>query len=137
MSLSDSNGSSSEENGYLFPLQAFNEPETADFRRQFDDYTAQNQDRLATIPGTAHRLRAHPFVAALGLSDRLSSRVLDAGRSAIGPNCWWGSIGSSSFPGMLHLFMAPGWRLLGLTAPKVNHAWIASSPAPWRADACK
>ena len=38
-----------EENGYLFPLRVFSDAETAVFRQRFDDYTAQNQDRLSTL----------------------------------------------------------------------------------------
>jgi len=42
MSLSEQQRQFYEENGYLYPLQVFSAAETADFRRQFDDYTAQN-----------------------------------------------------------------------------------------------
>jgi hypothetical protein len=34
------------ENGYLYPIQVFSDAETAEFRRQFDDYTQQNKDSL-------------------------------------------------------------------------------------------
>ena len=38
-----------EENGYLYPLRVFSDDETAEFRRQFDDYTDQNKDRLSKL----------------------------------------------------------------------------------------
>jgi hypothetical protein len=38
-----------EQNGYLYPLRVFNDNETAAFRRQFDQYTDQNKDRLSKL----------------------------------------------------------------------------------------
>ena len=37
------------ENGYLYPIRVFSDAETAEFRRQFDDYTAQNKNLLGKM----------------------------------------------------------------------------------------
>jgi non-haem Fe2+, alpha-ketoglutarate-dependent halogenase len=122
-----------EENGYLFPLRVFSESETAEFRQQFDDYTAQNKERLSqliprerrAVYGLTHlmlpwvyRMVSHP-------------RVLDAVEGAIGPNLLvWGSDWFVKFPGdAAYISWHQDGAYWGLQPPQVTTAWIALSPS--------
>src|SRR3984957_9137302 len=83
-----------EENGYLFPVHVFDDQETAEFRRQFDDYTEQNRDRLRKlIPRERRAVYALTHLMLPWVYQMASHpRVLDAVEGAIGPKLLvWGS----------------------------------------------
>jgi non-haem Fe2+, alpha-ketoglutarate-dependent halogenase len=121
------------ENGYLYPLRVFSDPETAEFRRQFDDYTEQNKDLLrGMIPrerravyGLTHLML--PWVYEIASHPR----VLDAVEGAIGPNILvWGSDWFVKFardPAFISWHQDGAYW--GLNPPKVTTAWIALSPS--------
>jgi non-haem Fe2+, alpha-ketoglutarate-dependent halogenase len=121
------------ENGYLYPIRVFSDTETAEFRRQFDDYTDQNKDLLGNmIPrerravyGLTHLML--PWVYQMASHPR----VLDAVEGAIGPNILvWGS---DWFVKFAHDPAFISWHqdgaYWGLNPPKVATAWIALSPS--------
>ncbi len=114
-----------EENGYLYPLRVFSDDETAEFRRHFDDYTEQNQDRLSkliprerrAVYGLTHLML--PWVYEIASHPR----VLDAVEGAIGPNILvWGSDWFVKFPARCRLYLlAPGRSILGFAATQSHH----------------
>jgi non-haem Fe2+, alpha-ketoglutarate-dependent halogenase len=121
------------ENGYLYPIRVFSDPETAEFRQRFDDYTTQNQDRLSkmiprerrAVYGLTHlklpwvyQIASHP-------------RVLDAVEGAIGPNILiWGSDWFVKFArDSAFISWHQDGAYWGLNPPKVTTAWIALSPS--------
>jgi len=122
-----------EVNGYLFPLRVFSDSETSAFRRQFDDYTEQNKDRLSKLIPRERR-------AVYGLTHLMlpwvyqivsHPQVLDAVEGAIGPNILvWGSDWFVKFPGEAAFI---SWHqdgaYWGLQPPQVTTAWIALSPS--------
>jgi non-haem Fe2+, alpha-ketoglutarate-dependent halogenase len=121
------------ENGYLYPIRVFSDAETAGFRRQFDDYTAQNKDLLdKMIPRERRAVYAltHlmlPWVYQIAAHPR----VLDAVEGAIGPNILvWGSDWFVKFardPAFISWHQDGAYW--GLNPPKVTTAWIALSPS--------
>jgi hypothetical protein len=121
------------ENGYLYPIRVFSDTETAEFRRQFDDYTAQNKDLLdKMIPRERRAVYAltHlmlPWVYQIAAHPR----VLDAVEGAIGPNILvWGSDWFVKFardPAFISWHQDGAYW--GLNPPKVTTAWIALSPS--------
>jgi ectoine hydroxylase-related dioxygenase (phytanoyl-CoA dioxygenase family) len=122
-----------EENGYLFPLRVFSANETSDFRRQFDEYTGQNQDRLRELIPRERR-------AVFGLTHLMlpwvyqivsHPRVLDAVEGAIGPNILvWGSDWFVKFPrDAAFISWHQDGAYWGLQPPQVTTAWIALSPS--------
>jgi non-heme Fe2+,alpha-ketoglutarate-dependent halogenase len=121
------------ENGYLYPIRVFSDTETAEFRRQFDDYTGQNRDLLGkmiprerrAVYGLTHLML--PWVYQMASHPR----VLDAVEGAIGPNILvWGS---DWFVKFAHDPAFISWHqdgaYWGLNPPKVTTAWIALSPS--------
>jgi non-heme Fe2+,alpha-ketoglutarate-dependent halogenase len=121
------------ENGYLYPIRVFSNTETAEFRRQFDDYTDQNKDLLGkmiprerrAVYGLTHLML--PWVYQMASHPR----VLDAVEGAIGPNILvWGS---DWFVKFAHDPAFISWHqdgaYWGLNPPKVATAWIALSPS--------
>jgi non-heme Fe2+,alpha-ketoglutarate-dependent halogenase len=121
------------ENGYLYPIRVFSNTETAEFRRQFDDYTDQNKDLLGkmiprerrAVYGLTHLML--PWVYKMASHPR----VLDAVEGAIGPNILvWGS---DWFVKFAHDPAFISWHqdgaYWGLNPPKVATAWIALSPS--------
>lgn len=121
------------ENGYLYPIRVFSDSETAEFRRQFDDYTAQNKDLLGkmiprerrAVYGLTHLML--PWVYQIASHPR----VLDAVEGAIGPNILvWGSDWFVKFardPAFISWHQDGAYW--GLNPPKVTTAWIALSPS--------
>jgi non-heme Fe2+,alpha-ketoglutarate-dependent halogenase len=121
------------ENGYLHPIRVFGDTETAEFRRQFDDYTAQNKDLLSkmiprerrAVYGLTHLML--PWVYQIASHPR----VLDAVEAAIGPNILvWGSDWFVKFardPAFISWHQDGAYW--GLNPPKVTTAWIALSPS--------
>jgi non-haem Fe2+, alpha-ketoglutarate-dependent halogenase len=119
------------ENGYLYPIQVFSDAETAEFRRQFDDYTQQNKDSLQkmiprerrAVYGLTHLML--PWVYQIASHPR----VLDAVEGAIGPNILvWGSDWFVKFardPAFISWHQDGAYW--GLNPPKVTTAWIALS----------
>ena len=107
--------------------------ETAEFRRQFDDYTAQNKDLLGkmiprerrAVYGLTHLML--PWVYQIASHPR----VLDAVEGAIGPNILvWGSDWFVKFardPAFISWHQDGAYW--GLNPPKVTTAWIALSPS--------
>ena len=119
------------ENGYVFPIRVFDDTETAEFRRQFDEYTAQNRDLLSrmiprerrSVYGLTHLML--PWVYQIASHPR----VLDAVEGAIGPNILvWGS---DWFVKFAHDPAFISWHqdgaYWGLNPPNVTTAWIALS----------
>ena len=122
-----------QQNGYFFPLRVFGDAEAAEFRRQFDGYTAQNKERLSgmiprerrAIYGLTHlslpwvyQIASHP-------------KVLNAVEGAIGPNILiWGSDWFVKFAGdPAYISWHQDGAYWGLNPPKVTTAWIALSPS--------
>jgi hypothetical protein len=122
-----------QENGYLFPIRVFSDAETADFRRQFDEYTEQNKDLLSkmiprerrAVYGLTHLML--PWVYQMASHPR----VLDAVEGAIGPNILvWGSDWFVKFardPAFISWHQDGAYW--GLNPPQVTTAWIALSPS--------
>src|ERR1700728_4536850 len=122
-----------EQNGYLYPLRVFSDSETGTFRRQFDEYTAENKDRLSKLIPRERR-------AVYGLTHLMlpwvygmvsHPKVLDAVEGAIGPNLLvWGSDWFVKFPGdAAFISWHQDGAYWGLNPPKVTTAWIALSPS--------
>jgi len=121
------------ENGYLYPVRVFSDAETTEFRRQFDDYTAQHNDLLGrmiprerrAVYGLTHLML--PWVYQIASHPR----VLDAVEGAIGPNILvWGSDWFVKFardPAFISWHQDGAYW--GLNPPKVTTAWIALSPS--------
>src|ERR1700677_1010092 len=122
-----------EQNGYLYPLRVFNDNETAAFRRQFDQYTDQNKDRLSKlIPRERRAVYGLTHLMLPWVYEMVSHpRVLDAVEGAIGPNLLvWGSDWFVKFPGdAAFISWHQDGAYWGLTPPKVATAWIALSPS--------
>jgi phytanoyl-CoA dioxygenase PhyH len=122
-----------DENGYLYPIRVFSDAETAEFRRQFDDYTAHNKDLLGkmiprerrAVYGLTHLML--PWVYQIASHPR----VLDAVEGAIGPNILvWGSDWFVKFardPAFISWHQDGAYW--GLNPPNVTTAWIALSPS--------
>jgi non-haem Fe2+, alpha-ketoglutarate-dependent halogenase len=120
-----------EENGYLYPIRVFSDPETAEFRRQFDEYTDQNKDLLSkmiprerrAVYGLTHLML--PWVYQIASHPR----VLDAVEGVIGPNILvWGSDWFVKFardPAFISWHQDGAYW--GLNPPMVTTAWIALS----------
>jgi non-heme Fe2+,alpha-ketoglutarate-dependent halogenase len=122
-----------EENGYLFPLRVFDDQETAEFRRQFSDYTEQNRERLRKlIPRERREVYALTHLMLPWVYQMASHpRVLDAVEGAIGANILvWGSDWFVKFPGdAAYISWHQDGAYWGLQPPKVTTAWIALSPS--------
>lgn len=120
-----------EENGYLFPLRVFDEKETGEFRRQFNDYTEQNRERLRKlIPRERRAVYALTHLMLPWVYQMASHpQVLDAVEGAIGPNILiWGSDWFVKFPGdAAFISWHQDGAYWGLQPPKVTTAWIALS----------
>jgi non-heme Fe2+,alpha-ketoglutarate-dependent halogenase len=121
------------EHGYLYPIRVFNHGETAEFRRQFDDYTAQNKELLSKMIPRERRAVYGLTHLMLSWVYRIAShpKVLDAVEGAIGPNILvWGS---DWFVKFAHDPAFISWHqdgaYWGLKPPKVTTAWIALSPS--------
>jgi non-heme Fe2+,alpha-ketoglutarate-dependent halogenase len=119
------------ENGYLYPIQVFSDAETAEFRRQFDEYTRQHEDLLRkmiprerrAVYGLTHLML--PWVCQMASHPK----VLDGVEGAIGPNILvWGSDWFVKFardPAFISWHQDGAYW--GLNPPKVTTAWIALS----------
>jgi non-heme Fe2+,alpha-ketoglutarate-dependent halogenase len=122
-----------EENGYLYPLRVFSDDETAEFRRQFDDYTDRNKDRLGQlIPRERRAVYGLTHLMLPWVYQMVSHpRALDAVEGAIGPNILvWGSDWFVKFPGdAAFISWHQDGAYWGLDPPKVTTAWIALSPS--------
>jgi ectoine hydroxylase-related dioxygenase (phytanoyl-CoA dioxygenase family) len=133
MSLSEEQRKFYQANGYLCPLRVFNEEETAGFRREFDDYTDQNKDRLGKlIPRERRAVYGLTHLSLPWVYQMVSHpRVLDAVEGAIGPNLLvWGSDWFVKFPGdAAFISWHQDGAYWGLRPPKVTTAWIALSPS--------
>ena len=133
MSLSEQQRGFYEENGYLFPLRVFSDSEAAEFRRQFDEYTDQNKDRLSKLsPRERRTVYALTHLSLPWVYQIVSHpRVLDAVEGAIGPNLLvWGSDWFVKFardPAFISWHQDGAYW--GLNPPKVTTAWIALSPS--------
>lgn len=119
------------ENGFLFPLKVFTEHETAEFRQQFDEYTAQNQERLRhLIPRERRAVYALTHLSLPWVYRIVSHpRVLDAVEGVLGPNLLvWGSDWFVKFPGdAAFISWHQDGAYWGLQPANVTTAWIALS----------
>jgi non-heme Fe2+,alpha-ketoglutarate-dependent halogenase len=120
-----------EKNGYLFPIRVFDSAETANFRRHFDEYTRQNQQRLKDlIPRERREIYALTHLMLPWAYQMVSHpRVLDAVEGAIGPNILvWDSGWFVKFardPAFVSWHQDGAYW--GLKPPKVTTAWVALS----------
>jgi non-heme Fe2+,alpha-ketoglutarate-dependent halogenase len=122
-----------EEKGYLCPLRVFSDSETRIFRRQFDDYTEENRERLSKlIPRERRAVYALTHLSLPWVYEIVSHpRVLDAVEGVLGPNLLvWGSDWFVKFPGdAAFISWHQDGAYWGLQPPKVTTAWIALSPS--------
>jgi ectoine hydroxylase-related dioxygenase (phytanoyl-CoA dioxygenase family) len=122
-----------EENGYLCPLKVFNDSETQIFRRQFDNYTEENKERLRElIPRERRAVYGLTHLSLPWVYEMVSHpRVLDAVEGVLGPNLLvWGSDWFVKFPGdAAFISWHQDGAYWGLQPPKVTTAWIALSPS--------
>jgi non-haem Fe2+, alpha-ketoglutarate-dependent halogenase len=122
-----------EENGYLCPLRAFNDSEARIFRRQFDDYTEENRERLGQlIPRERRAVYGLTHLSLPWVYEIVSHpRVLDAVEGVLGPDLLvWGSDWFVKFPGdAAFISWHQDGAYWGLQPPKVTTAWIALSPS--------
>ncbi len=122
-----------EENGYLCPLSVFSDSETQIFRRQFDDYTEENKERLSKLlPRERRAVYGLTHLSLPWVYDIVSHpRVLDAVEGVLGPNLLvWGSDWFVKFPGdAAFISWHQDGAYWGLQPPKVATAWIALSPS--------
>jgi non-haem Fe2+, alpha-ketoglutarate-dependent halogenase len=122
-----------EQNGYLAPLRVFGDQETSEFRKQFDRYTEDNKDRLATLIPRERRAVYGLTHLMLPWVYKIAShpRVLDAVEGAIGPNILvWGSDWFVKFPrDAAFISWHQDGAYWGLKPPQVTTAWIALSPS--------
>ena len=122
-----------EENGYLCPLSVFSDSETQIFRRQFDDYTEENKERLSKlIPRERRAVYGLTHLSLPWVYEIVSHpRVLDAVEGVLGPNLLvWGSDWFVKFPGdAAFISWHQDGAYWGLQPPKVATAWIALSPS--------
>ncbi len=122
-----------DENGYLFPVPVFSDAETAAFRQQFDDYTAENRERMGAMIPRERRAVYGLTHLMLPWAYQIASHpaVLDAVECAIGPNILiWGSDWFVKFAGdPAFISWHQDGAYWGLTPPQVTTAWIALSPS--------
>jgi non-heme Fe2+,alpha-ketoglutarate-dependent halogenase len=122
-----------QENGYLYPLSALSETETAAFRRHFDDYTKRNQARLNELdPRERRAVYGYTHLVLPWVYQIVSHpRVLDAVEGAIGPNILvWESAWFAKFPrDESFISWHQDGAYWGLQPPTVTTAWIALSPS--------
>ena len=122
-----------EEKGYLYPLRVFSDRETQIFRRQFDDYTEENRERLSKlIPRERRAVYGLTHFSLPWVYEIVSHpRVLDAVEGVLGPNLLvWGSDWFVKFPGdAAFISWHQDGAYWGLQPPKVTTAWIALSPS--------
>jgi non-heme Fe2+,alpha-ketoglutarate-dependent halogenase len=122
-----------EEKGYLYPLRVFSDRETQIFRRQFDDYTEENRERLdKLIPRERRAVYGLTHLSLPWVYEIVSHpRVLDAVEGVLGPNLLvWGSDWFVKFPGdAAFISWHQDGAYWGLQSPKVATAWIALSPS--------
>src|SRR3984957_9146520 len=131
--LSTEQRRSYEENGYLCPLRAFSDSETQRFRRQFNDYTEENSERLSElIPRERRTVYGLTHLSLPWVYEIVSHpRVLDAVEDVLGPDLMvWGSDWFVKFPGdAAFISWHQDGAYWGLQPPKVTTAWIALSPS--------
>jgi non-heme Fe2+,alpha-ketoglutarate-dependent halogenase len=131
--LSTEQRRSYEEHGYLCPLRVFSDSETQRFRRQFDDYTEENSERLSElIPRERRTVYGLTHLSLPWVYEIVSHpRVLDAVEGILGPNLMvWGSDWFVKFPGdAAFISWHQDGAYWGLHSPKVTTAWIALSPS--------
>ena len=122
-----------EEHGYLCPLSVFSDGETQRFRRQFDDYTEENKERLSKlIPRERRAVYGLTHLSLPWVYEIVSHpRVLDAVEGVLGSNLLvWGSDWFVKFPGdAAFISWHQDGAYWGLQPPKVATAWIALSPS--------
>ena len=120
-----------EKNGYLFPIRVFDNTEAAKFRRHFDEYTGQNQDRLKElIPRERREIYALTHLMLPWAYEMVSHpKVLDAVEGVIGPDILvWDSGWFVKFardPAFVSWHQDGAYW--GLKPPKVTTAWVALS----------
>src|ERR1700735_2736105 len=122
-----------EQNGYLYLVRVFSDSETAEFRRQFDDYTDQNRDRLSKlIPRERRAVYGLTHFSLPWVYQIVSHpKVLEAVEGVIGANILvWGSDWFVKFPGdAAFISWHQDGAYWGLNPPNVTTAWIALSPS--------
>ena len=115
------------------PAQSFQRPRNRIFRRQFDDYTEENKERLSKlIPRERRAVYGLTHLSLPWVYEMVShSRVLDAVEGVLGPNLLvWGSDWFVKFPGdAAFISWHQDGAYWGLQPPKVATAWIALSPS--------
>jgi len=119
------------ENGYYFPVEVFDESETAYFRDCFLDYRSNISDRLNNLPARDQYLvfsETHTF---LHWVYRMVSHpsVLDAVESTLGPDLLvWNTRWFAKMPGeKAYISWHQDATYWGLYPPNVATAWLALS----------
>jgi hypothetical protein len=120
-----------QEKGYYFPIRVFDEVEAADFRRRFQEYYDQRQDRLKGLLQRDRRNYLTDMHLCLEWAYKMVSNpnVLDAVESILGPNvlAWT----AQWFPKLPQEKAYVSWHqdgtYWGLRPPSVTTAWIALS----------
>lgn len=119
------------ERGYYFPIRAFSDSETAEFRRCFDDYYAYHSEQLKSLPPNKHvSIYAHSHTFLRWVYRMISHpNVLDAVESVLGPNLLVRDSGwFVKMPGdKKYISWHQDATYWGLHPPKVTTAWIALS----------
>ena len=117
--------------GYYFPIRAFSDAETSEFRGYFDDYYAYHSEALKSLPANRHvSIYGHTHMF-LGWVYRMiaHSNVLEAVESVLGPNLLVRDSGwFVKMPGdKKYISWHQDATYWCLHPPKVTTAWIALS----------
>jgi non-heme Fe2+,alpha-ketoglutarate-dependent halogenase len=122
-----------EDNGYLSPIRVFSEETSEQFRRCFDDYTKENQERLkALLPRERRQIYSQTHLFLPWVYEIVAnSNLLDTVEGVIGSNILvWDSSWFVKFP---HDRSFVSWHqdgaYWGLHPPKVTTAWVALAPS--------
>ncbi len=118
-----------ENNGYLSPIRVFSGQRAAQLRSRFEEYTAENQDKLKVLqPRERRQIFAQTHLFLPWVFEIVSNPdVLDAVEGIIGRNILvWDSGWFAKFP---HDQCFVSWHqdgaYWGLHPPKVTTAWVA------------
>ena len=111
-----------QQRGYCFPIRAFDDSETSNFRSHFDDYYAYHAQQLKSLPANKHvSIYAHTHTFLRWVYQMIAHpRVLDAVESVLGPNLMVRDSGwfvKNALETRKYVFLASGWNILGPSPP--------------------
>jgi non-heme Fe2+,alpha-ketoglutarate-dependent halogenase len=120
-----------EEQGYYFPVRAFEPSEAGLLRERFDGYFSSNWEKVKNLPARQHSSVLGETHTVLNWVHRIVSdpRVLDAVESILGPNLLvWSSAWFPKMPGdKKYISWHQDATYWGLRPPLATTAWIAIS----------